>query len=295
MVGEIKTRLGRISIASFLLVVVLNVSSRGGDLKSYNSLILNVHEQSVRSLGAAGAYASIADDESSFYLNPAGLARLVKQRKLSIQSRILTRAKDFGLLASVIDGKTEAPLSWGFAFNWARTEEDWHQDFILDTAYNYKNFIMVGLQSKFSNFNTALFTKDFWLYSVDGGVLAFLGDYISIGVTAKNLVRTRGDHAPYRLLGGITFNARLLRLSAESERDFSNKRNILRTGLEIRPFQAMILRGGFFWSPKDGQNERGYSVGTTTTILKTMSLEGAFTDRLSSNFRSFFGGISVTF
>lgn len=256
---------------------------------------MDVHRQSPRSLGAGSAYVAVADDESAFFQNSAGISRNLEQRRLSARASAMSRVRDFDFSASVIDAKTENPLSWGFDFNWARTRDEWFQDFALATAFNYRNFIMVGSQSKFTNFNTAAVTKDYWLFSVDFGALAFLGDFISLGVNAKNLIRTKLEGAPILFIGGLAFNHRVFRVSLDAERNFTADINSLRTGLEVQPVNSVVLRGGFLYSRRSGKDEKSYTLGLSLNLLKKLSLDAGFLDRLESEFKSTSAGLSFIF
>lgn len=260
----------------------------------YATPVFNPHEQSVKSFGAAGAYVSFADDSSAFTLNSAGISRNLEERSLGASYRIFKKRRDFGFRAFVIDGKTENPLGWGFLFDWARTREDWHQDYRLGLSFNYKNILMIGSSSVFSRYSpTSVTTRDYWQYANDFGALAFIGNYIAVGVSAKNIIRTKGETSPYRLLAGVSGNFRQARLSLEGERNLTDEIWIARAGAELKPFQTVTVRGGgYFGRYKDASTERGYTLGLSLHPLNKFMMDFAYHDRIKSDERSFMVGLS---
>ena len=278
--------LGGAYLSLFLFPFVLSAQ--------YSTPVFNTHEQSARSFGAAGAYTSFADDSSAFNLNPAGLGRNLEERSLGASYRLYEKRRDFGLRAYVIDSKTENPLSWGFLFDWARTREDWHQDYRLGLSFNYKNYLMIGSSSVMSRYATStITTRNYWQYANDVGALAFIGDMIAVGATLKNFVRTKAATVPYRLLGGASLNLQSLRLSIDAERNFTNRITIGRSGIELKPFQSFTLRGGgYFGRYQNSSTEKGYTLGASFAPAARFSVDLGFHDRLKSDERSYVAGMN---
>src|SRR5690606_38769376 len=126
-----------------------------------------------QSLGAGGAYTSIADDQSAFFLNPAGISRHAQERKLYFSTNFHDRIKDWQLSGGFIDGITEDPLHFGFLFNTVRTGDYKKDEYILAPSLNLRNIVLIGVTNRIVKFNSSPGTPDTWEFAADAGVLIF--------------------------------------------------------------------------------------------------------------------------
>lgn len=253
----------------------------------------DLHQQSVRSLGCAGAYSAIADGSSSLWLNPAGLSRNAENRLFFAQNHFVNDTKNWALGISLIDGKTEDPLHWGFLFDTVHTQEIEKDLFALGTSAGFFDTIFVGLTSRLVNYNRAQLTPERWAYSTDFGALAFLGDYVAIGATLQNTIRTyeSPDFHPVKLNGGASFNFKRFRTALEVQRDFSKEAWLFRGGVEYQALQFTVVRGGYYRN-RTG-DESGLTAGLTLQFGQQFGIEGAYLDRLDSDIRYYSMGVRV--
>ncbi len=255
---------------------------------------LQRHHQSTRSLGVGGAYVSIADDLSAFSLNPAGLSRNSENRMLAFDNRYVNRFRNWALQGAIIDGKTEDPLHWGFHFNIVETDIVEMDQYTLGLSYSYENYILVGISQRLTNFDTSGMTRDVWIYTMNAGGLWFVTDFLSLAAAVQNAFRSVADTTlvPVRLTGGLSFNFKYARLSTDLQKDLSNRRLILRGGVEIQPLVSeMSLRAGLF---RDFDSEdSGYTLGMTTEPVKGFGIDFGFSDQLDSSLKIFSAGIQL--
>ncbi len=264
-------------------------------LLSQPALALLPELQSGASLGSGGAYTSIADDESAFYLNAAGTARRMNGRQIFVHNHFLDGAKKWNLKAGFIDGITEAPLTFGFLFSTLNTAERKKDDYIANTSFNWENYAMIGLSHHILRLRQARTTSSKWAYGLDSGVLIFPHDIVAIGVHFRNFYRTFEStiELPRVLVAGLSLNLRKLRISVDGERNFSTQTHELRAGLEYSISSFMILRGGYFTDRKNQQN--GYTTGVQIHYAENVSADFAFVDFLHSDTFTYTAGMKFNF
>ncbi len=258
---------------------------------------IQVHELSPEALGMAGSFVSVADDSSNFYQNPAGLGRIVGKRRVSSDVRFKEKFKEFGVHVSLMDGKTQEPLAWGFAFNTARTDYEKFYDYAVASSFSFMRMFHFGAQTSFTNFNTAEVTDDRWIISGDLGGLALFGDHVSIGMSGKNIWRSKkkGSLAPVSASGGAGINFFRWRASIEGERDFSNKIWSGRVGGEFRVFEEFVVRAGYATNYKGEILDKAYTLGVSIRAGNMFSIAGAFMDVLNSSERAVSSGLQFSF
>lgn len=247
-----------------------------------------------RSLGNAGAYTAIADDPTAFVLNPAGLSRNAGYRRIYFNGRFYRDFKHWGLNASLIDGMTEDPIHWGFRFDTTRTLELKREQYIFASSYSFRNIVMVGTNTRITQFNRSTNFDPAWIFTMDAGVLGFVNDYLSLGVAVKNFVRseTSSTMAPVSFSGGLAVNLERFRFDFDAERNQSIKQIVFRGGAEVSVTPYAILRGGYF---QDRQRiESGYSLGATFRPDPRFNLDVGFLDQLRSSYRIFSLGMTFT-
>jgi hypothetical protein len=260
-------------------------------------LVLDVHQQTSRSLGAAGAYAGFGDDASGLFSHPAGIGRFVSARHASFSSRFLSKAKNYSLMPALIDGRTEDPLTWGFAASIVRTGDEKRENYILGTSYNFNNRVLIGFNSELGHHRQAALTQSLWIYSGDVSASLFLGDHLLVSGGARNFIRSksRSSIAPRTVFGAGSVNLKSLRLGGELERDFSNKVWTGKSAVELQPSEWLTVRGGFFWAHRKAEDERGYSAGLSLQPMPQLGIHAGYLDRLKSNFKAFSAGFSADF
>jgi len=167
----------------------------------------------------------------------------------------------------------------------------------LGTSYNLNHYLLFGLQTKLTNFNHARLTQDFFLLSMNAGVLAFLGDYIGVGLKMENFLRSksRGSVAPYILGTGASFNHRLFRLAGDFERDFSNKAIRLKAGLDWAVVEWLNLKGGYEQLKGSGETQNSVAGGFSWKWARNTDFDLAFLDRLDSSFYVWSVGLALKF
>jgi len=254
----------------------------------------SIHNHTPKSLGAGGAYVSIVDDDSAFQLNPGGISRHAESRSLIFHSTFVEKASSWALGGAVIDGLTEDPLHWGFQFNTVHTEKLKMEYYNLASSYNFRDFILIGVTNQLTKFHHSALTSNPLIFTMSAGVLIFATDTVSIGLSVLNPVRTResGILAPVKFLGGGGFNLKHLRAGLDYERDFSNRINTIRMGVELQPLTASFsLRGGFYREITHGIF--GYTTGFTATPTESLGVDFAFLDQLNSEFKAFTTGLRI--
>jgi hypothetical protein len=249
--------------------------------------------QSARSLGAAGAYAPIADDLSAFYLNPAGLSRNSESRIFAMGATALENTKDnFGLRAALIDGKTEDPLHWGFLFNMAQTESRRFYDYILASSYSYQGFLMIGIQNRISSFELP---TDKTVFSVSVGALALLGENLTLSVSGSNLYRTQTDQAdlPLSFGGGGSLNLETIRFAFNFERLHEPNKTYGSFAAEILLSENMMARGGYLSDIHAA--DRAWSAGLSLMPTEGSSLDVGYLHYLNADFFVLNTGVTIRF
>lgn len=252
----------------------------------------DIHSQSTRSLGVAGAYRSISDDQSAFFVNPAGISRNKENRYFFVSSDFVGSGMsggkaDFALKGGVIDGKTEDPLHWGFLFNGVHTDLERKDFYVLSSSINFEGFLMIGTSSKLINFGNARNTQDQWAYALDLGIMVFLHDMISVGFHLPNLLSNAKtqNNLDRRYGVGLSLNMRELRVGVDLERNQTEAKMMLQSGIEYRLVPNFFVRGGYFRNLDN--KEHGYSLGTSSELSKRLFIDASFLDELNSNFNLF--------
>lgn len=256
---------------------------------------LDLSSQSIRSLGAGGAYTSIAEDFYAFGKNPAGLSRNAEQRKLGVQNFFANRVKDWSLQAGLIDGITEDPLHWGFYFHTTHTRDLRWDQYALGTSYNYENLVLVGISHRLSKFGRSRLARDMWAYGGQAGVLAFLTDWLSIGASGENIARSKslGSVSPVKGSFGMSFNSRPCRIGLDVERNFSEKLNKFRFGIEAKATTFLIVRAGGFVDSK--KRDMAVTTGFSLSPFEQFQLDFAVLDQWSSSFYVVSSGLTFVF
>ncbi len=260
----------------------------------------DVHPETPKSLGRGGATVANADDSSLYFSNPAGLGRFAERRAFDLSGLFLRSPRDFTVKASLTDGKTEDPLAWGFSFNGVRTRAREYQDYRVASGIDlYDHSLFVGATTRFTNFNTATLTPDEFVFSGNLGLLGFIGDYVSLGVSADNLLRSQKKTAvaPILVRAGGSLNLKWTRLSGEAERNFSSKVWEFKGGLEWKPTYNLTLRtGGRAQKARSTNIDAAYSLGfSMASANEQVGFDAAFFDELKSDFVAWSVGISVGF
>lgn len=260
-------------------------------------------DHSTRSLGAGGAYTSIADDASAFALNPAGIARHPGPRRVFLRNhQLLTKradgsknAKQWNLAAGHTGGATEEPLHFGFQFQTMNSDARDLERYTLGLAYSFRNFVLLGTTNNFTNFNSAATTRDRWTYDLNVGLLIFPVDFLAVGVAAKNVVRSRKDsqHLPFTYSGGAPLNLLNIRISAELERNHSADQLFFRAGGEYRLLGILHFRGGFYVEKE--QDILGYTLGSSVEPIDGFEIVTSFEDQLKSSSLTLSFGAGVRF
>ena len=275
----------RFALASFL------VASPLSSMKAESSV--DPGTLSTRAMAVSGAYASIADDASAFMTNPAGISRHAEERKLFFGTRFYDGFKRWGLNAAVIDGITEDPLHWGFKFDTTRTQELQREFYSFATSYSFKNVVLLGINHHFDVFRETPLNQSKWLFALDAGVLIFASDFISFGAATTRFYRSKKDSslAPFKYSAGASLNFRKFRAGAAVERNQSERRVVLKSGVEVQPVKFLMVRAGYF-SDRTG-NDRGYSLGMGVDPSERFRLDIAFLDHLKSSYKVFSGGFRL--
>lgn len=260
----------------------------------------DIHSETPKSLGRGGATVANADDSSLYFSNPAGLGRFVETRTLEASGLFLRKPRDYTVKASLTDGKTEDPLVWGFSFNGVRTRDREYQDYRVATGIDlYDQSLFIGATTRFTNFNTATLTPDKSVFAGNLGLLGFIGDYVSLGISADNLLRSqkKTSVAPVLVRAGGSLNLQWARLSGEAERNFSSKVWEFKGGLEWRPTYYLTFRGGGRMQKARSTNiDAGYSLGfSLASANDRVGLDAGFFDELKSDFVAWSVGISLRF
>lgn len=245
--------------------------------------------ESPKSLGAAGAYRSIADDPSTFYTNPAGLARHQENRFVFLSGDVVPTGlgggkKDYVVQAGLLDGKTEKPLAWGFSFAGVHTDTNRKDFYTFDSAFNFENFFLIGLSNSIINFGTRTRTEDQWAYSLGVGIMAFLHEFVSVGVQAQNLLNSAKDanHLDRRFSLGVSLNLLNLRWAVDMERNQDEGEQVLQTGIEYRFLPGLFLRSGYFRNLTT--KEHGYTMGTSSELANRFFVDLGYLNQLKSSF-----------
>ncbi len=249
--------------------------------------------QSARSLGAAGAYSSIADDSSAFYLNPAGLSRNSEARLFATTGTFLENTRDnFGITAALMDGKTEDPLHWGFLFNMARTESRRFYDYVLASSYSYDGFLMVGIQNRLSSFELP---SDKTAFSISAGALALLGENLTLSIWGANLYRTDTENPdlPLSFGGGGSFNLETIRLAFNFERLPEPNKVYAQMAGELLIGENMMLRGGYLSDIHAA--DRAWSAGLSLLPTEGSSLDVGYLHYLNADFFVLNSGLTIRF
>lgn len=251
--------------------------------------------QSPASLGAGGAYASIVDDESAFFQNPAGTGRNINRRQIFAENHFLNAANRWNLKAGFIDGVTEAPFTFGFLFSTLHTIERKKEDYIANTSINWDNFIMIGLSHHLLRMREALRTRSKWAFGLDAGILAFPFEFLAIGVSFRNFYRTfeSVEELPRVLMSGISLNFKDIRIGFDAERNFSSQSHEFRCGIEYSLLDFTIIRAGYFTDRHGSQ--KGYTTGVQLHYMENVSADFAFVDFLQSNDSTYSMGLKFNF
>lgn len=193
-----------------------------------------------RVLALGGAFTAIADDSGAVRMNPAGIA-LKKTYTLTLSSEKAKGGND-SVNATIIDSLT-AELAAGLSYT---REENGSikRDFgIFASAHSYKNFL-AGLSAKyFSDKSTD--EKD---YSYDVGLLATPSKKLSIGLTGKNMEKTKFAFVHKTYTAGLAYrpsSALTASFDFTKDLDVSGDDNIYAAGLEYTIKKGVIVRGGF--------------------------------------------------
>ncbi|MDB5038354.1 MAG: hypothetical protein JWQ35_1882 [Bacteriovoracaceae bacterium] len=236
---------------------------------------------------------AIADDQSAFNINPAGISRNSEYRRLYLNSRIYNDFKHWGLNAALIDGITEEPIQWGFLFDTTRTLAIKKEQYVFASSYNWKNYVLIGTTAKFTQFNRSLNYTPTWLFATDAGLLFFPTDYLSFGATLKNFIRskTRSSLAPVFYGAGIAINLQKLRADLDIERNESDKESVFRGGVEFFLTPSVLIRGGYYQDRK--RVDSGVTVGASAQNDR-VGFDIGFLDAIHSDYKVFSMGISVT-
>ncbi len=256
---------------------------------------LDLHDLGPTGIGAAAATTSIADGSSAFNLNPAGLSRHSERRFFDVHSKFFQKRpkENWSVGGSVIDGKTEDPLHWGFRFNSVHTERIKRDTYDLALSFNFKNIVLAGISNQLSDFDRALETPERWTYSMNAGLLLFATDFLSVGAAMSNLLRSTraATIEPVKGRLGLSFNWIWFRVAADWERDFSHKTNEGRTSLELNPIDMMKFRAGYYRNFTT--KAHGLGLCTSVAVFDRLSLDFSLLDAFNSSLRVFTGGLRV--
>jgi len=275
---------------AFLLCLLGALDLRAQDIPLF--------DQSARSMGAAGAYRSIVDDETAFSLNPAGIARNGEARSLHYSHLFFDGVSDWALSASLIDSKTEYPLHWGFQFHTVQTDAIKRYRYSLATGFSYADLLYIGLSNHLINFDRGTVSPEKLAFALDVGVLVFIGDYLAVGGTLYNAFRSFKNQNvnPVRIAGGTSFNHRYFRLAFDIERNLSaNGKNTLlfQGGGEVILEGRGIWRAGYF-SDRKAENS-GYTLGLSVFLIDKSTLDISFVDQRKTNIYNFSAGLTIVF
>lgn len=175
-----------------------------------------------RALGMGGAFAGVADDATSTFWNPAGVARL-HGRQLSTMHADLSLDRSYNFINMINPGKY---CNWGIS--WIRagvdsiqgydllgnptTVFDDREDAVVATAAKrLKNGIDIGISFKYLKHE--LFNNSADGFGFDLGMLYDMSDHFRVGLVAKELgaelewdtASNHTDEVPYKLAFGCSY------------------------------------------------------------------------------------------
>jgi len=249
-------------------------------------------QQSARSLGVAGAYTAIADDRSSFYLNPAGLSRFAEKRSLSFQGGSRERWKNWSLGASFVDGITEDPLQWGFSFDTTSFPALRQDRYSLATSFRLWDFFRLGVVHHLVYLGRSF---DDWFYQLDAGAIILLGDHFLVGSRMGSAMKAsdKFDFSERELRSGVSFNSLNFRLGSDFVYGFKTKGKSFQTGIEYLTHDFLTARAGYQYS--QFTKKHAYSFGSSVKVEEQFSVDTGFIDFIKSSEFACLGSISFSF
>ncbi|MDP7422059.1 MAG: PorV/PorQ family protein [bacterium] len=185
-------------IIIFFLLAVLNgvsaVSAAGGQAGGAAAYLKM--GAGARALGMGGAFIGVADDATTTYWNPAGIARL-ESRQLSTMHADLTLDRSYNFINMVNPGSC---YSWGISWIRAGVDsiqgydalgnpttvfEDKEDCFMASVSKRLKNGVDLGLSIKYLSHE--LFTNSADGFGFDLGLLYDVSDRFRVGLVGKEL------------------------------------------------------------------------------------------------------------
>ncbi len=245
-----------------------------------------------RAAGLAGAFTAISDDASSVFYNPAGLS--------DIKLIELDAAYDKWLLDSSFQYANAAlPVGYGvvggfFSYtNYGIFEQRDSNGVDMNNSINPNNisgglaygapvtdYLSLGIGLNASNISIASYSA--YGFLLNAGVLAKIGDIVSIGAALQNF--NLSSSGVYNIRSGFgvnVFNIQGNKLTAAVDAKYSALYGMsYAAGAELKLFKILTLRGGYNFSSANQvlQGVTGLSAGAGITIDQ-LSFDYAFTSK----------------
>ncbi len=249
-----------VTIAFVAIVLVSNTKTQDAGRESLFSI-----GTGARALGLGGGFSSIANDASTIYYNPAGLA-LLKYQEVSAMYMSLLEGTNYGFASWVYPISSKSGI--GIGIMKIGTDDIIRRiNFVESGSFNYTSFqLMFGFGAEITNdvnlgisvkaLNQSLDNFSDYGIGMDIGLTSDLSKNIRIGFVARDLMppEIRLDRAsdtyPTSYAGGmsirnIKLSEKVTMLSSLELEKIEDRSAKLHTGVELVVDNFYALRGGY--------------------------------------------------
>ncbi len=205
-----------------------------------------------RAAGLGGAYVSLADDGTSLYWNPAGLAQVGGHRvSFSHVSWLSDAAYQFAAYALPVgDGAVGVGLEEG-ALSWDNTGEGVFEagDFMGAVGYGRRLRPNLGVGGSAKFIASSLGENRASTYAFDLGLAYRPVEDVLVGAVVRNIgpgmaFEDESDPLPVTLAAGASYDWRDVTVALDFEK-VNDLGLTTRLGVEYRPIEQLALRAGY--------------------------------------------------
>lgn len=166
----------------------------------------------IRAMGMGEAFTAGATGAGALFHNPAGMSALMMYSMEAAFMHDMSTGLN-RIQASVTDGKSNERLGGGFAYTYSTSSDSANlAGFTGHDIYGglsfpvVPNWLIMGATAHYLDYS--VFDDNYAQgVTLDVGALAFLGDFISLGATTRNLLEIEGANRPIETRFGLNYHA----------------------------------------------------------------------------------------
>ncbi len=262
MMNGQKTKFANSLLLAFLLLLTPAVASAQNEITG------------VRAMGMGEAFTASATGTGALFHNPAGISALMMYSMEAAYVHDMSTGVN-SLHASITDGKSNPYLGGGTGYTFSTSSDE--ADFAGFTGHDFYGALSFPIVPGWLIGGSTIHWLDYSTFddnyatglTLDAGLLAFLGDFVSLGVSARNLLEVEGANRPIQTRFGLNYHAYGFQIGADAIVDFLDEETAVSyaAGAELMVGEVVPLRAGYLNDQRTGHSSLSAGVGYRSSLV----------------------------